>query len=131
MVPKEAGPRKRKHSKQCTAKVLSGTESSAPSTELTWSVDVDSCIQELMFSLMCVVLSWPRRLFNYGIGIHLLKDEECSQKPRNHVSAADINPRSDHVSFQVGLLPACVALSSASRFLLLMKRVFAAFTFAM
>lgn len=52
---------------------------------------------------MFVCIAWLYRLFNYGIGIHLLKDDECNQKPKSEVSAADINPRSDHVSFQVSL----------------------------
>lgn len=35
------------------------------------------------------------RLFNYGIGIHLIKGEPVAR-------GAAINPKSDHVSFQVG-----------------------------
>ena len=38
-----------------------------------------------------------RRLFNYGIGIHLLQSEDPEKMPRKR----EINPKDNHISFQV------------------------------
>lgn len=40
------------------------------------------------------------RLFNYGIGIHLLQSEDPSRLPEK----GEINPKDNHISFQVSLL---------------------------
>lgn len=44
----------------------------------------------------CVILTF--RLFNYGVGIHLLKDEVVA---REDMREQEINSRADHISFQV------------------------------
>ena len=39
------------------------------------------------------------RLFNYGIGIHLLQSED----PESMGKKTEINPKDNHISFQVSL----------------------------
>lgn len=50
------------------------------------------------------------RLFNYGVGIHLLKDPAASDVYSHE--RKEINPRADHLSFQVSFRP--LPLSSSS-----------------
>jgi hypothetical protein len=38
------------------------------------------------------------RLFNYGIGVHLLQSEDPGSLPENK---GEINPKDNHISFQV------------------------------
>lgn len=44
------------------------------------------------------ILIFMYRLFAYGIGIHLLQAEE----PENLPKKSEINPKDNHISFQVG-----------------------------
>ena len=44
-------------------------------------------------------MSWIR-LFNYGIGIHLLQSEDPGSLPEK----GEINPKDNHISFQVSSL---------------------------
>lgn len=41
------------------------------------------------------------RLFNYGIGIHLLQSEDPNNMPKINI----INPKDNHISFQVYNFP--------------------------
>jgi hypothetical protein len=50
-----------------------------------------------------------RRLFNYGIGIHLLQAEDPASMPPKKT---EINPKDNHVSFQV-CRSACHTTSSS------------------
>lgn len=49
------------------------------------------------------------RLFNYGIGIHLLKCEDPDKMP----SIYSINPKDNHISFQVFLSLAILCIICA------------------
>ena len=52
----------------------------------------------------------PLRLFNYGVGIHLLQSED----PVSVAEKREINPKDDHISFQVGLTFLPILCSSSS-----------------
>jgi hypothetical protein len=41
------------------------------------------------------------RLFNYGIGIHLLQSDDPESMTKNNLH---INPKDNHISFQVSIL---------------------------
>jgi hypothetical protein len=53
------------------------------------------------------MISWIR-LFNYGIGIHLLQSEDPGSLPEK----GEINPKDNHISFQVSSVVTATPLGS-------------------
>ena len=58
--------------------------------------------------IICVCLFYICRLFGYGMGIHLLQSEDPESMPKK----TEINPKDNHISFQVilGIRTVCVCV---------------------
>lgn len=57
--------------------------------------------EKIIMNFVYFVSNWwflcTIRLFNYGIGIHLLQSED----PESMTKKTEINPKDNHISFQV------------------------------